>query len=68
MYSHMTCILVMGRHHVNQIRQMKKGDRKDKIAVVVGTITNDVRILDVPKLKVIVALLAREPVSLRRSV
>ena len=31
---------------------MKKGDRKDKIAVVVGTITNDVRILNLPKLKV----------------
>ena len=31
---------------------MKSGDRKDKIAVVVGTITNDLRILNLPKLKV----------------
>ena len=31
---------------------MKSGDRKDKIAVVVGTITNDLRILKLPKLKV----------------
>ena len=31
---------------------MNGGDRKDKIAVVVGTITNDLRILDLPKLKV----------------
>lgn len=31
---------------------MKHTDRKDKIAVVVGTVTNDVRILEVPKLTV----------------
>lgn len=34
---------------------MRPKDRKDKIAVVVGTVTNDVRILDIPKLKVSVA-------------
>lgn len=33
---------------------MKAEDRQEKIAVVVGTITNDVRILTVPKLKVCV--------------
>merc|ERR1712018_63855 len=33
------------------IRKMK-GDRADKTAVVVGTITNDLRIFSVPKLKV----------------
>ena len=32
---------------------MNKPGREDKIAVVVGTITNDVRIYDLPKLKVI---------------
>ena len=37
-----------------QVRQMKSSDRKDKIAVVVGTITNDIRILNLPKLKVTV--------------
>ena len=31
---------------------MKAEDRREKIAVVVGTVTNDVRILTVPKLKV----------------
>lgn len=31
---------------------MKPDDRKTKIAVVVGTVTNDVRILEIPKLKV----------------
>lgn len=31
---------------------MRNEDRKDKIAVVVGTITNDLRLLDLPKLKV----------------
>ena len=31
---------------------MNSGDRKDKIAVIVGTITNDLRILNLPKLKV----------------
>lgn len=31
---------------------MKPADRKEKIAVVVGTVTNDIRILQVPKLKV----------------
>ncbi|XP_064407071.1 large ribosomal subunit protein eL18-like [Halichondria panicea] len=34
------------------IRQMKPTDRKSKIAVVVGTITNDVRVFDIPKLTV----------------
>ena len=35
---------------------MKAEDRREKIAVVVGTVTNDVRILTVPKLKVCVVL------------
>ena len=33
-------------------RQMKHESRKEKIAVVVGTITNDLRIFEVPKLTV----------------
>lgn len=35
-----------------QIRKMKLQGRENKIAVVVGTITDDVRILNIPKLKV----------------
>lgn len=35
-----------------QVRQMRNEERKDKIAVVVGTITNDLRLLNLPKLKV----------------
>ncbi len=31
---------------------MKPADRKTKIAVVVGTVTNDVRVFDIPKLTV----------------
>ncbi|KAL6092115.1 hypothetical protein STEG23_024224 [Scotinomys teguina] len=34
------------------IRKMKLPGRENKIAVVVGTVTDDVRILEVPKLKV----------------
>ena len=34
------------------IRKMKLPGRENKTAVVVGTVTDDVRILDVPKLKV----------------
>merc|ERR1711902_439053 len=34
------------------VRNMKKEGRDGKIAVVVGTITNDLRIFKVPKLKV----------------
>merc|ERR1719265_1109134 len=34
------------------VRQMKGDARADKTAVVVGTITNDVRLLEVPKLKI----------------
>jgi len=34
------------------IRKMKGEDRADKIAVVVGTVTNDLRIFKIPKLKV----------------
>uniref|UniRef100_UPI00398E4610 large ribosomal subunit protein eL18 n=1 Tax=Pristiophorus japonicus TaxID=55135 RepID=UPI00398E4610 len=34
------------------IRKMKMSSREDKTAVVVGTITDDVRIWDIPKLKV----------------
>ena len=33
-------------------RQMKKEGRAGKIAVVIGTITNDLRVFDVPKLTV----------------
>lgn len=35
-----------------KIRMMKRPGRADKTAVVVGTVTDDVRIQDVPKLKV----------------
>lgn len=35
-----------------QIRKMKLAGRENKTAVVVGTITDDVRIQDIPKLKV----------------
>ncbi|NWT96090.1 RL18 protein, partial [Urocynchramus pylzowi] len=35
-----------------QIRMMRKPGRADRTAVVVGTVTDDVRIQDVPKLKV----------------
>ena len=31
---------------------MKAEDRREKIAVIVGTVTNDIRILTLPKLKV----------------
>lgn len=31
---------------------MKATDRREKIAVIVGTVTNDIRILTVPKLTV----------------
>lgn len=34
------------------MRQMKPADRQGKIVVVVGTVTNDVRILTVPKMTV----------------
>lgn len=34
------------------IRQMKAEVRADKIAVVVGTISNDLRVFEVPKIKV----------------
>ena len=34
------------------VRQMRSPDRREKIAVVVGTVTNDVRILELPKLKI----------------
>jgi large subunit ribosomal protein L18e len=34
------------------VRFMKKKERSDKIAVVVGTVTDDQRIWEVPKLKV----------------
>lgn len=34
------------------VRFMKKEGRANRIAVVVGTITNDARIFDVPKLTV----------------
>merc|ERR1712173_12995 len=34
------------------VRNMKKPGRENKIAVVVGTVTDDVRILEIPKLRV----------------
>merc|ERR1712037_480273 len=34
------------------IRNMKKAGNADKVAVVVGTITNDIRIFDIPKMTV----------------
>ncbi|KAJ8037744.1 60S ribosomal protein L18 [Holothuria leucospilota] len=34
------------------VRHMKHEDRKDKIAVVIGSVTDDIRIFKVPKLKV----------------
>ncbi|XP_074647501.1 large ribosomal subunit protein eL18-like [Tubulanus polymorphus] len=34
------------------VRMMKKPGRADKIAVIVGTVTDDVRLMKVPKLKV----------------
>merc|ERR1711893_169385 len=34
------------------VRHMKKSGRDNKMAVVVGTITNDVRIFEIPKMKV----------------
>lgn len=34
------------------MRQMKPADRQGKIAVIVGTVTNDIRILEVPKMTV----------------
>ena len=44
----------MAPHIIEQIRQMRPKDRSDKTAVVVATVTDDLRILDVPKLKVCV--------------
>jgi large subunit ribosomal protein L18e len=38
------------------LRKMK-GERADKIAVIVGTITNDQRIFDVPKIKVLTMIM-----------
>ena len=35
-----------------QVRQMNSPDRKEKTAVIVGTVTNDLRILKIPKLTV----------------
>ena len=35
---------------LTQVKQMKANDRQNKIAVVVGTVTDDVRLLNVPKL------------------
>merc|ERR1711931_563759 len=34
------------------VRNMKKPGRENKIAVVVGTVTDDVRLLEIPKLKI----------------
>lgn len=38
--------------HLPQIRKMKMPGRENRIAVVVGTVTDDVRIQDIPKIKV----------------
>lgn len=39
--------------HCNvKVRLMKRTGRDNKTAVVVGTVTDDLRLLDVPKLKV----------------
>lgn len=38
--------------YYTQIRKMKMAGRENKTAVVVGTVTDDVRIQDIPKLKV----------------
>ena len=35
-----------------RLTRKMKGDRADKIAVIVGTITNDQRIFEVPKMRV----------------
>lgn len=35
----------------NQIRKMKLAGRENKVAVVVGTVTDDIRIQEIPKLK-----------------
>lgn len=40
-----------------QARLMKKPGREDKIAVVVGAITDDIRIHTLPKLKVVMNVL-----------
>lgn len=42
----------------NQIRKMKLAGRENKTAVVVGTVTDDVRIQTLPKLKVRLELCA----------
>ena len=34
------------------VRKMKDASRQNKTAVVVGTVTNDLRVFDVPKLTV----------------
>merc|ERR1711944_24633 len=34
------------------VRNMKRKGRENKVAVVVGTVTDDLRILDIPKLKI----------------
>ncbi len=38
--------------YCEQIRKMKMAGRENRTAVVVGTVTDDVRIQDIPKLKV----------------
>lgn len=38
--------------HCDQIRKMKMPGRENRTAVVVGTVTDDVRIQEIPKLKV----------------
>lgn len=45
-------VLIVAPPPKNQIRKMKLPGRENKTAVVVGTVTDDVRIQEVPKLKV----------------
>lgn len=51
--------------HCNQIRKMKMPGRENRTAVVVGTVTDDVRIQDLPKLKVTCLFFRMVGVSLK---
>ena len=46
------CLNLRLYFHCDQIRKMKQPGRENRTAVVVGTVTDDVRIQDIPKLKV----------------
>uniref|UniRef100_A0A3Q1FRL1 Ribosomal protein L18 n=1 Tax=Acanthochromis polyacanthus TaxID=80966 RepID=A0A3Q1FRL1_9TELE len=47
-----SCLLTTCYTFLLQIRMMKLPGRENRIAVVVGTVTDDVRIQDIPKLKI----------------